>query len=88
MTVGLWLYNHVGSIHQDRLLEAFRYAAKRYRVTHFVIDSLMKCGVDEDDYKGQKAFVDRLCDFKNEFDVHVHLSGPCVQGRERGPASR
>ncbi|WP_416047935.1 toprim domain-containing protein [Cupriavidus basilensis] len=73
MSGAIWLYDRVGSVDPDSLLEAFRYAAKRYRVTHFVVDSLMKCGIDEDDYKAQKAFVDRLCNFKNEFDVHVHL---------------
>ncbi|WP_439671452.1 SF4 helicase domain-containing protein [Cupriavidus necator] len=80
MNGAIWLYDHVGSIDQDSLLEAFRYAAKRYRVTHFVIDSLMKCGIAEDDYKAQKGFVDRLCDFKNEFDVHVHLVAHARKG--------
>jgi twinkle protein len=86
MTDEIWLYNHVGSVRQDRLLEAFRYAAKRYRVTHFVVDSLMKCGIDEDDYKGQKAFADRLCDFKNEFDVHVHLVAHARKGESEDRA--
>lgn len=73
MTGSVWLYDHVGSVSQEKLLAAFRYAAKRYRVSHFVVDSLMKCGIAEDDYKGQKQFVDALCDFKNDFNVHVHL---------------
>jgi twinkle protein len=73
MSGALWMYDRVGTVEQDKLLEAFRYAAKRYRVTHFVIDSLMKCGIAEDDLKGQKAFIDQLCDFKNEFSVHIHL---------------
>lgn len=76
----LWVYDHVGSVDQDKLFEAFRYAAKRYRVTHFVVDSLMKCGIAEDDYKAQKAFVDRLCDFKNEFNAHVHLVAHARKG--------
>lgn len=69
----MWIYDRLGSANQDALMEAFRYAAKRYRVTHFVVDSLMKCGLDEDDYNAQKAFIERLCDFKNEFACHVHL---------------
>ncbi|WP_035881624.1 AAA family ATPase [Cupriavidus metallidurans] len=86
MTGAIWLYDHVGSIDQNSLLDAFRYAAKRYRVTHFVIDSLMKCGIADDDYKAQKAFVDRLCDFKNEFAVHVHLVAHARKGESEDKA--
>jgi twinkle protein len=82
----LWVYDHVGSVDQEKLFEAFRYAAKRYRVTHFVVDSLMKCGIAEDDYKAQKAFVDRLCDFKNEFDAHVHLVAHARKGEDEHKA--
>jgi len=69
----MWVFNTVGTVTADRILEVFVYARKRYGVTQFVIDSLMKCGIAEDDYKAQKEFVDRLCDFKNAHDVHVHL---------------
>jgi twinkle protein len=86
MTGALWLYDHVGSVEQVKLLEAFKYAAKRYRVTHFVIDSLMKCGIAEDDYKGQKQFIDALCDFKNDFDVHVHLIAHARKGESEEKA--
>lgn len=86
MTGSLWLYDHVGSVDQTKLLEAFKYAAKRYRVTHFVIDSLMKCGIAEDDYKGQKQFIDALCDFKNDFDVHVHLIAHARKGESEDKA--
>lgn len=80
MTGALWIYDRIGSINQDALIEAFRYAAKRYRCTHFLIDSLMKCGLADDDYTGQKRFADRLCDFKNEFGVHVHLVAHARKG--------
>lgn len=73
MDGALWIFDKTGNAEQSALFEAFRYAAKRYRVTHFVVDSLLKCGIAEDDYTGQKNFVERLCDFKNEFNVHVHL---------------
>ncbi|MBB5509587.1 toprim domain-containing protein [Paraburkholderia atlantica] len=86
MTGSMWLYDHVGSVSQEKLLETFRYAAKRYRVTHFVIDSLMKCGIAEDDYKGQKQFIDALCDFKNDFNVHVHLIAHARKGESEDKA--
>lgn len=69
----LWLFNLVGSAKADRLLEVFEYARKRYGVLHFVIDSLLKVGLDEDDYNAQKRFLEQLCDFKNRTGAHVHL---------------
>lgn len=68
-----WIFNAVGTASTARIIEVFSYARKRYGVTQFVIDSLMKCGIADDDYNGQKAFVDRLCDFKEQHDCHVHL---------------
>lgn len=69
----LWLFELVGSAKTERLLEVFTYARARYGVGFFVIDSLLKCGIPEDDYRAQKDFVERLCDFKNEHDVTVLL---------------
>lgn len=68
-----WIFNAVGTASASRILEVFAYARKRYGVTQFVIDSLTKCGIEDDDYNGQKAFVDRLCDFKMAHDCHIHL---------------
>lgn len=69
----LWLFDVTGNTKTARILEVFEYAAKRYGIRHFVLDSLMKCGIAEDDYKGQKQFVEALADFKNQYDAHVHL---------------
>jgi twinkle protein len=38
-----------------------------------MVDSLAKCGFAEDDYNGQKDFVDKLMEFAGKFEVHVHL---------------
>lgn len=69
----LWLFDVVGTAKANRMLEVFAYARKRYGVTHFIIDSLMKCGFAEDDYNAQKLFTDKLCEFKNVHNVHIHL---------------
>lgn len=69
----LWIFDLLGTAKVDRLLEVFRYAYRRYGVQQFVIDSLLKCGIDSDDYRGQKAFLDLLNDFANETNAHVHL---------------
>lgn len=69
----LWIFDLVGTAKVDRLLEVFLYAKQRYGVDVFVIDSFMKCGIDEEDFKAQKIFVDKLCDFKNEYNCHIHI---------------
>lgn len=69
----LWLFALVGTAKVARMLEVFEYAYRRYAVTTFVVDSLAKCGIDEDDYVGQKRLVEALCDFAYKFNVHVHL---------------
>lgn len=68
-----WLFNLVGTAKRERLLDVFLYMKRRYNVDVFFIDSLLKCGLAEDDYNGQKLFVEQLCDFKNEHMVHIHL---------------
>lgn len=69
----MWIFDLVGTAKKERLLEVFRYAYQRYGITQFVIDSLMKCGINEDDYNAQKAFVDTLCDFAKSTKTHIHL---------------
>ena len=50
-----------------------RYCAKEKGITHFVIDSLMKCVSGEDDYNGQKEFVDELTSIARDNGMHIHL---------------
>jgi len=69
----LWIFDLVGTAKTERILEVFLYARQRYGIDVFVIDSMMKCGITEDDYNAQKMFVEKLCDFKNEHNCHIHL---------------
>ena len=69
----IWMFDCIGTAKAAKILEIFTYARKRYGVTWFVIDSLMKCGIDEDDYNGQKRFLEALADFKNEHNVFVAI---------------
>ena len=69
----IWIYDILDTINPDRLIEVAQYGRRRYGITQIVIDSLVKCGIREEDYEGQKQFVDKLCLFKNTFEVHVHL---------------
>jgi twinkle protein len=69
----IWLFDHVGSANKDRILEVFEYAFRRYRISYFIVDSLMKCGIAVDDYAGQDAFVEAITNFANLNNVHVSL---------------
>lgn len=69
----LWIYDHVGSVDWRKLVAIMRYAAATFGITHFVVDSLMKCVKGEDDYNAQKDFVNELCAFAQSHNVHVHL---------------
>jgi len=69
----LWLYDHVGSAKSNVVLAVARYAVDKFDVQHFVIDNLMKCGMAEDGYNEQKAFVDALCVIAKDTGCHIHL---------------
>ena len=69
----LWAFNATGTAKAGRVLDVFGYAAARYGVRWFVIDNLAKCGFGEDDYNGQKGFVDSLGDFARNTQSHVVL---------------
>ena len=68
-----WLYDHQGVVQVRKLIAAMKYCAKELEIHHFVVDSLMKCGMGEDDYNGQKAFVDQLCSVGRDSNMHIHL---------------
>lgn len=69
----LWIFDLTGTAKAQRLIEVFIYARQRYGIDTFVIDSFAKLDMADDDYKGQKVLMNQLCDFKNEYDCHVHL---------------
>ncbi|AUR84944.1 coil containing protein [Vibrio phage 1.064.O._10N.261.52.E2] len=73
MASNLWLFSLTGTAKAEKMLDIFKYANRRYGIKLFIIDSLMKCGIGETDYDGQKEFMDKLCDFKNKYNCHVIL---------------
>jgi twinkle protein len=85
----MWLFNVAGSSTIARLLEVFAYAAKRYGIRHFVIDSLMMTDVPDDgpgSITAQKAAVQKLTDFSKRFGVHMHLVAHPRKGRDETQA--
>lgn len=69
----LWIFNLVGSAKSDRLFEVFRYAKCRYDIRNFIIDSLTKIDIREDDYSGQKQFAVECVDFSHKYETTMHL---------------
>ena len=66
-------YDSVGRVSFDELLSVMIYAAQRYGVKIFVLDSLMKLGVRKDDLNGQNELLDRLDVFAKQYNCHVFL---------------
>lgn len=69
----LWLYDQQGTVRHDRMLAVVRYCREALSVDHFVIDSLMKCGINGDDYNLQKKFLDCLSTYARDSGIHIHL---------------
>lgn len=69
----LWLYDQQGTVSASQVCAVVRYCAKERGITHFFVDSLMKCVADEDDYNGQKRLVDELTAIARDYGIHVHL---------------
>lgn len=69
----LWLYDQQGRVTASQVGAVARYAAKELGVTQIFIDSLMKCVEGEDDYNGQKRFVDELTAIARDHHIHIHL---------------
>jgi len=78
----LWMYDQQGVVRGDKMLAVIRYAVDKFKVKHFLIDSLMKCGFGEDDYNGQKDFVDKLCAVARDTGVHIHLVHHSRKGKD------
>lgn len=68
-----WLYDQLGTVQPEMIYAVIRYCADKLKIKHVVIDSLMKCVRGEDDYNGQKNFVDHLTGLARDLDIHVHL---------------
>jgi len=69
----LYIFDHHGTVNSRLITGAIRYSALTIGVKHFFIDSLMKTCKGEDDYNGQKDFVDEVCSIARELNMHIHL---------------
>lgn len=78
----LWAFNERGQTTADRVLAMCRYAADQLEVDHVFIDSLMKVVRHEDDYNGQKAFIDSACSIAQATGMHIHIVHHMRKGQD------
>jgi len=70
----LYVINSDSEMDIDTILDVFKYAARRYGVKHFVIDSLMRVKIDErNELSEQKNVCNKFVDLAKEFECHCHL---------------
>lgn len=69
----LWLYNQTRMMEPHRVLALIAYAAKEKGCTHFILDSLMRTGIAQDDYEGQRVFANQLTNYAMMLNIHIHL---------------
>lgn len=85
----LWAFDVQGSAKADRILEVFAYARHRYQIDLFLIDNLTKCGFADDDYSGQKSFIERISDFARAEQTHIAIVAHMRKGdSEDHPAGK
>lgn len=82
----VWLLDHRGPLHWQKFLPILEYAAKRYGCTRFIVDSLLLCGIGEDDYSGQKEMVGALLALAASTSSHVHLVAHSRKKEDEGRA--
>ena len=68
-----WIYNQTGQVNTKKVIGFVRYCARELKCQHIFIDNLAKCVQNEDDYNGQKAFIERMCAMAHDENVHIHI---------------
>lgn len=69
----IWIYDQMGTVKPEMIYAVIRYCVDKLKIKHMVIDSLMKCVRGDDDYDGQKQFVNTLCSLAMDLGIHIHL---------------
>lgn len=69
----IWVFDHVGHMDLTRLRAVLRWAKAKLGVEHVLIDSMMKVVNGDDDYNGQKDFVNAMTEIAKETALHLHI---------------
>ncbi len=77
----LWLYDQQGQVTPDRVIAVGRYCHE-IGINHLVVDNLLSCGIPEDGYNDQKAFVLALATHAHDTRQSVHLLAHSRKGKD------
>lgn len=70
----IFIVNTTDVLETKEMFDIFTYAARKYGVTHFIIDSLLKIKLPgKNEYDEQKVFIDQLTGFAKKYHSHMHL---------------
>lgn len=69
----LWIYDQQGTADRELVTGMVRYCATELKLDHVVVDNLGKVVLGEDDYNGQKSFVDEMTSIARDHNIHVHI---------------
>lgn len=84
----LWLYAETGDVETKRMLALSRYVRVERKIDHLVIDSLVKCGIDDADYRAEKNFINTLQNIAKQTGLHIHLVTHKRKGGQPGEIMR
>ncbi len=70
-----WVYSQTSHMDPERVLGMISYAAREHGIKHFVIDSLVKCGVSRqpDHAENLERFMDAMQIIAKRYDIAIHL---------------
>jgi KaiC/GvpD/RAD55 family RecA-like ATPase len=66
-----WFYDFLGISDWRDVLDTFRYAASKHGVSFFLLDSVMRIGIPDDDYAQQGLAAAQFANFAMENDAHL-----------------
>jgi twinkle protein len=78
----LWLYNQRMMMTPQRILALIAYAARERGCTHFILDSLMRTGIEQDDGEGQRVFLNQLTHYASTLSIGIHVVHHIVKADE------
>lgn len=69
----LWIYDQTDEVTQQDMLNMVDWAAEMQGIKHIMIDSLMACGVNQEDGEDQKQFFFKLTTRAKKYRIHIHI---------------
>jgi KaiC/GvpD/RAD55 family RecA-like ATPase len=82
MNSRMWVYDFLGITNWRLLLDVMRYAREKYAVDFFVVDSIMRIGIPEDDFAMQALAASEFAAFTVQTGAHVFLVHHMNKSRE------